>query len=135
MSNPFATPAPPSGGLNFESLAGRLLMVSPHALEDGISTSFGDKQAIRADVVVLDGAAAPDVYDDTLIFPKVLIGQLRSKIGQKVIGRLAQGTAKAGQKPPWILAEGSADDIKVGTAYLSGQLSSPSSGSGSEPPF
>lgn len=124
MTDPFASPGAASGGLNFEELKGRLLLISPAALESGINTNFGEKEAVRADVVVLDGPDAPDEYTDTLIFPKVLIGQLRGKVGQKVLGRLNQGTAKAGQKPPWLLDEATDADKKIGVAYLSGALAS-----------
>lgn len=134
MSNsPFAAPAAASG-ISWEDLNGSLLLIQPLSVEDSVQTTFGEKTAIRADISVLDGDQKGEEYKDTLVFPLVLQGQLRGRLGQKVLGRLGQGEAKAGQKPPWILTEATEDDIKVGTAHLSGQLSTPAAG-GSAPPF
>ncbi len=133
MSSPFAAPGTASG-IDFKTLNGRLLLIEPSGVEAGIKTSFGEKEAVRATVTVLDGPDAGEEYNDALIFPGVLIGQLRGRIGQKVLGRLAQGNAKPGQQPPWKLEEATAADQKIGLAHLSGSLAAPAAG-GSEPPF
>jgi len=117
-SNPFATPAPPGSGINWQELLGLLLVIEPIAQETGIKTAYGESDAVRADVVVLEGDEPGKEYLDTLVFPKVLGGQLSRSIGQKVLGRLGQGTAKPGQSPPWMLLEASAQDIELGQRYL-----------------
>jgi cytosine/adenosine deaminase-related metal-dependent hydrolase len=71
----------------------------------------------RCDIAVLDGDCKGDVYADTLIFPRVLIGQLRPNIGKKVLGRLGQGTAKPGQSAPWTLLASSDDDKATAVKY------------------
>lgn len=124
MSNPFATPAA-AGGVSWEDLDGRLLLIEPLSQEHGISTVHGEKDAIRANVTVLDGDTPDEKFEDTLVFPLVLQGQLRPRIGQKVLGRLGKGVGKPGQKPPWKLAEATEAEIQVGTAYLAGGISKP----------
>lgn len=127
----FATPGTPSAGVDWTEHNGNLLLITVHAVETGIKTSFGDKDAVRADVVDLDDGNVE--YSDTLIFPTVLIGQLRTRIGQKVLGRLGQGSAKPGQKPPWLLqAETTKDDTAKATAYLAGTVAAVDD---STPPF
>lgn len=121
--SPFAAPATTSG-IEWKSLLGRLLLIEPSGSET-VNTVHGPNEAVRGDVIVLDGPEPGTRYDDTLVFPKVLAGQLRPKIGQKVLGRLGQGQAKSGQSAPWILAEATAEDVQVGTAYLSGTLKAP----------
>lgn len=113
MTDPWDSPGS-TAGVDFEELNGRLLVITPHAAEE-VNTSFGEKECVRADLVVLDGPSASTEYKDTLIFPKVLIGQLRSTIGtgRMVLGRLGQGVAKPGQKPPWLLADPTEADRKV----------------------
>lgn len=133
MTNPFATPAAASG-LDLEALNGKLLLITPLKVEEGISTNFGLKDAVRADVVVLDGPDAGSENADTLIFPLVLIGQLRSRIGQKVLGRLGQGQAKPGQKPPWKLSEATPADQEIGMAWLNKTALTTPAASG-QPPF
>ena len=118
MSSPFATPAAPSAGLKWQDLNGRLVLVEPHAVETDIETAYGKAEAVRADIAVLDGDEKGETYQDTLVFPKVLAGQLKRSVGQKVLGRIGQGTAKPGQSPPWMLTEASADDQQVGVRYL-----------------
>lgn len=120
-TSPFSAPAAPSAGVDWQDLDGALLLIEPHSFETAIKTTFGDKDAVRADVVVLDGDKAGEQFNDTLIFPLVLLGQLRQQIGQKVLGRLGTGNAKPGQKPPWKLNEATAADVEIGTAWLNKQ--------------
>lgn len=135
-ANPFAAPAPATGGVDLKTLLGALLIIEPLSAETGIQTTFGPSDAVRANVHVVDGALAGEVHEDTLIFPKVLQGQLKSRIGQKVLGRLGQGQAKPGQSAPWVLQEATPADITAGTAYLTrlqtGTFAAPDA---SAPPF
>jgi hypothetical protein len=117
MSNPFAQPATASG-INWSEVHGSLVMIEPLSVELGVKTSLGEKDAIRAKIVVLDGDLQGTEFADALVFPKVLIGQLRSRIGSKVLGRLGQGVAKPGQSPPWRLSEASKEDEALGLAWL-----------------
>jgi hypothetical protein len=130
MTDPFASPGSPSGGITWADHKGALLLVSPLKVEDAVPTSYGDKEAIRADVVVLDGARAGEEHPDALIFPGVLISQLRRNVGKRVIGRLGQGRAKSGQQPPWLLEEATDADKQIGVKYLAGGLAAASA-----PPF
>lgn len=128
-TDPFATPGTASGGIDWESVKGALLLIEPAGVETGIKTTFGEKDAIRAGIVVLDGTQAGEEFPDCLIFPGVLIGQLRSRVGQKVLGRLSQGVAKPGQKPPWLLEDPTDADRQVGISHLSKQVAT------AAPPF
>lgn len=117
MSNPFATPATASG-IKWEDHKGRLLIVEPLRVQEGIDTNYGKSDAVAANVHSLTGPTEAEVFEDCLIFPKVLQGQLRPRIGQKVLGRLVQGQAKPGQSAPWMLQEATEDDNAKGVAYL-----------------
>lgn len=114
--NPFSAPAAASGGIAWADLNGRLLVIEPIEVETGIQTSFGATDAVRANVHVIDGE--PEAYEDALIFPKILQSQTRSKIGEKVIGRLGTGTQKPGQSPPWVIQDATADDVALGVKWL-----------------
>ena len=137
-TNPFAAPAPAAGGVTWETLNGSLLIIEPNGVEEDIQTVHGPATAVRATVHVVDGTTAGEVHADTLVFPKVLIGQLRSKIGQRVLGRLGQGNKKPGQSAPWVLQEATPADIQAGTEYLtryqSGQFTTPAADAAA-PPF
>lgn len=116
-NSPFSNPAAASG-IQWEDHLGRLLLIEPKEFEKDIKTAFGDKNAVRADVTVIDAPEAPEEYPDALIFPGVLISQTRPLVGEKVLGRLGQGVAKPGQKPPWRLDDATEDDITIGMRYL-----------------
>lgn len=105
-------------GINWADLKGTLLLFTVKAVETDVQTSFGMANPVRADVVVLDGPDAGEAFDDTLVFPKALIGQLKSKVGGKVLGRLGQGAAKPGQSPPWLLSDATDEDKKVAREWL-----------------
>lgn len=129
MTNPFTAPASASGGITWRDLLGGLLIIKPIAAETGVQTSNGLRDAVRADVYAIDGPGSPNTYEDTLIFPKVLASQVRSRIGQLVIGRLSQGTAKPGQNAPWMLDEATAEDVQKGiqawNTIQAGQFATP----------
>lgn len=120
-ASPFAAPATASG-IKWADLKGSLVLVEVLAAEKGIQTAFGDTDAVRANVAVLDGDQKGETYPDCLIFPKALQGQLRPRVGAKVLGRVTQGAAKAGQSAPWLLAEATPDDEKLGLAFLAGDM-------------
>lgn len=129
----FAAPAAPGEGIQFKEHIGALVLIDVLGFEEKIKTSFGDNDAVRANVHVIEGAGAGESYEDTLIFPRLLVSQTKKSIGQKVLGRLGQGNAKPGQSAPWILAEASADDIAKAESWVAQHA--PSVTSAASPPF
>lgn len=122
----FAAPSAPSGGIDFKDFNGALLLIEVLGVEDHVPTVHtkpGEKSpAVRANVVVLDGARVGEKFDDTLIFPKVLQSQTKTHVGEKVLGRLGQGVAKPGQSAPWQLAEATAPDVAVAEAWVNANV-------------
>ncbi len=114
MSEMFSSPAAASG-INWSDLNGSLLMVEVAGIETGVKTSLGEKDAVRATVHDVDKG---EVYDDVLVFPRVLISQLRSRVGSKVLGRLGQGAAKPGQSAPWMLHAATEADQRTAVEYV-----------------
>lgn len=117
---------PSAGGIDYDPLKGKLLVIEPLVLETGIKTTYtkpgeAGSDAMRADVYVLTGANTHDEFLDTLIFPRVLIGQLKRSIGEVVVGRLGQGEAKPGQSAPWVLAEATEQDLAKARAFYAAQ--------------
>ena len=113
--NPFASIPSPSSGIKWADVNGALLILQPTGLEHGVQTAYGQSDAVKANIWVLDGPSAGEIYDDALIFPKLLQSQLKSRINQVVLGRVSQGEIKkAGQDAPWLLAEPTAQDVQTG---------------------
>lgn len=125
MSNDeFGAPAS-AEGIKWEDLKGALLLVKPKAFEAAINTVHGASPAIAGDVIVLDGELADTVFGDTLIFPKVLISQVKPRIGGMVLGRLGQGQKKPGQSAPWVLSEAVDADKVIARAYIAKTTEAP----------
>jgi hypothetical protein len=118
MSNPFAAPAAPAAGVQWGDHLGALLIFSVKAVETAIPTSYGESDAVRANVAVLDGPHGGTEHEEVLVFPKVLQSQLRSRVGQMVLGRLTQGQGKPGQSPPWMLDAATPQDEQTAAAWL-----------------
>jgi hypothetical protein len=118
----FSQPAEATGGIEWGPLNGALLIIQPTEIVKDIQTVHGLRDAVRATITVVDGTTAGEVHEDTLVFPKVLVSQLKSRIGQNVLGRLGQGAAKPGQKPPWTLNPGSSQDEQAALAVLTPKL-------------
>ena len=116
MTSPFASPAT-SSGINWESLKGSLLIVDVASVEHDVPTVHGVvANVVKATVTVVDGDRKGEVIADTLIFPKVLVSGLSSKVGSKVLGRLAQGEAMPGKSAPWVLTAGTDEDVALALA-------------------
>jgi hypothetical protein len=114
----FAAPAAGGGSdVRPADLEGHLLVVEPLEYVASIPTSMGDKDAVRVTIHDITDTAT---YEDVLWFPKVLVGSLKGRIGQKVLAVLGKGTAKPGQSAPWILVDATTDNdcVKAATTYL-----------------
>jgi hypothetical protein len=114
----FVSAAAPSGGIKFDDYKGSLFIIEPLAAEVGVQTAYGTADPVRANVHVITGPGQSEDHLDTLIFPKVLAGQLKGQIGSKVVGRLGQGVAKPGQSAPWILEPATDDDLTKAQEWL-----------------
>lgn len=117
----FASPGASGGGWTVADAENHLVIIDVHSYETGIVTSLGDRDAIKATV---HDITSGETFEDTLVFPKVLVGSLKGRIGQKVLGTLGKGVAKPGQNAPWVLFDAAADKASVdaATAYLTGQV-------------
>jgi len=115
---PFKDPSAGGDKLPLAELEGSLLLFDVVKQADEMMTSFGPASPIVAHIVALDGPMKGQRFDDALVFPRKLQGQLRSSIGEMVIGRLGKGTAKAGQSPPWELTAATEADKATGEKYL-----------------
>lgn len=125
MSKPtFAAPAEPSAGIKWADLDGELLLIEPSKVEQ-VSTSLGEKEAVYAVVHVITGDDAGTTHEDALIFPKVLVAQLRQQFGEQVLARLGQGKAKPGQSAPWKLLARHEGDGDLALAFLAARHTEP----------
>ena len=118
----FASPSAGSAGVSMADLDGHLLVVEPLEYATEIVTSNGPRDAIRA---TIHDITASETHTDVLIFPKVLVGSLKGRVGQRVLATLGKGTAKPGQNAPWVLSDMSGDpgSVNDATRYLTEQTS------------
>lgn len=106
---------------------GELVLFTPSEYfdeEHGMDTTFGKKDYVLTDAVVLTAEGGPAEYTDTTILQGSLIAQLKRKIpaGRKLLGRIAKGEAKKGQNAPYILAAPSDEDKQMARDYLAGRV-------------
>jgi len=114
--------APTQGGgdsVKVADLAGKLLIITPIEHKKEITTVHGVTDAIEVNLVDLDG---DETHNNILFFNVALKNALKEKIGQKVLARIGQGTAKAGKSAPWVLidATGNPDDLAKANAFIGG---------------
>lgn len=112
---------PSQGGdqVKIPELLGALVLVYVREVREGITTPYGEKEAIACDLHVLDGPKAGEISENSLIFQGALIGALRGATGgDPVLGRIGQGTAKPGQSAPYILLPFTDADAAVATAWI-----------------
>lgn len=118
-TDPFDNPGT-TARIDWADLLGRLLLITAES-EETVQTAYGESKPVRASVVVVDGPNGPEEYADTLIFPRILAGQVRGNIGtgRMNLGRVGQGNAKNGQSAPWILQDPTDTDRAIARNYLS----------------
>ncbi len=114
--------APTQGGgdsVKVADLAGKLLIITPTEHKREITTVHGVTDAIEVNIVDLDG---DETHNNILFFNIALKNALKDKIGQRVLARIGQGTAKAGKSAPWVLidATGNPDDLAKANAFIGG---------------
>jgi hypothetical protein len=118
MRMTFSAPSMNENGPKVADLAGKLLIITPTDYKTGIKTIHGDAEAVEVSLVNLDDNKN---YDGVLFFNVALRNSLKQKIGQKVLARIGQGTAKPGKSAPWILLDATSDAAALAkaNAYLS----------------
>jgi hypothetical protein len=113
----FSSPSNTSEGVKVADLANHLLIITPVEYKTGIQTVHGLAEAVEVNVVDLDTNSE---HASLLWFNVGLRNSLKSKVGQKVLARIGQGTAKPGKSAPWILidATGDASAVAKANTYL-----------------
>ena len=117
----FASPDTQSdgGSVRVADLAGQLLIIEPTEYKAEIQTVHGTTDAVAVNIVNLDGNNSR--HDNVLFFNVALKSALRNKVGQKVLARIGQGTAKPGKSAPWILIDATTNpaDLARANAFMS----------------
>jgi hypothetical protein len=113
----------PSKGdqVDMNDLIGSLALFWVREVREGITTPYGDKEAVACDIHVLDGPKGGEKFENALVFQGALIGSLRNAAGgEPVLARVGQGVSKPGQKPPFVLQPFTDADAAVATNYIRG---------------
>ena len=117
----FSAPSTSTESVKVADLNGHLLIIEPIEYKTGITTVHGDADAIEVRINDLDTNTS---HDSVLFFNVALKNALKTKIGQKVLAKIGQGTAKPGKSAPWILvdATGDADAVAKANAFIAGAV-------------
>jgi hypothetical protein len=118
-NDPFTNPQ--SSQFKCEDYNGRLLLIAPTEYLPMVKTTFGEKDAVDARITVIDEKApgSSEEFNSARLFGGQLISATKGSVNKgMILARLGQGTAKAGQKPPWVLADPTEDDKVAARAYL-----------------
>lgn len=108
MSSPFDRPAPPGDQFQCETHVGALLVIDVLEHTPPMQTKASEKpqDAIRANVYVIapQGTVAEE-FQNTLLFPRILVSRLRQSLGRKVLGVLTgqPGVKRDGKNVPYDL--------------------------------
>jgi hypothetical protein len=118
----FASPSTGGGTvLKPADIEGHLLIVEPNEYIENMSTSMGESDAVS---VTVHDINTQETHESVLWFSRVLVGSLKGRIGQKVLGVMGKGEAKPGQTAPWVLKDASGEPkaVEAATKYLTAQV-------------
>ena len=121
-ANPFKL-RDPSSGAKITDYEGSLLIVTPMEYRDTFRTSIGETDVVIADFVIVNEEDPPqsEEYTGSIIFQKVLKGQLRSLAGtgESVLGRLGKRASKTpGKNDAYALIPATDDEHAAAAKYL-----------------
>jgi hypothetical protein len=76
-----------------------------------------------------------EIHEGLLFFNVALKNALKNKVGQKVLARIGQGTAKPGKSAPWILIDATSNpaDLAKANAFVAQAPAKPSATPAAEP--
>lgn len=140
MSAPLEFDTPGGGELfvNAEHV-GELLVVKVLGIENDVVTENGTvAEVIRADVtVVLEDGTRGDEFVDTFLFGKVILGQLKRKIGRTVLGVWygEPGVKRGGKNVAYQLNPATPEQTELAVKAMSAPLAAsaqPDNGGGGE---
>lgn len=109
----FAAPSNANENVKVADLANHLLIIDPVEYKTGIPTVHGEAEAIEVNVIDLDTGKQ---HSSLLWFNVALRNSLKGKIGQRVLAKIGQGTAKPGKSAPWILIDATSDATALAKA-------------------
>jgi len=118
MSIEFAAPAVGGGeGVAARDLVGHILVVEPLEYVAEIKTVHGNKDAVSCTV---HDISAQVTHEGCLWFGGYLVGALKGRIGQRVLGLMTVGTDTSKGNAPYILEDLSTNPqaVAAATAYL-----------------
>lgn len=120
--------------VNLRDLVGKLVLFAPtefvqcerdeqgNAISGGVMTKeYGRKDAIIADLVVIDGDNGPELYDDAMIFSTKTFGPLKRRIGKKYLAVPNWGTEKIKGNFPMLLTEPTEAQVQMARDYVAGR--------------
>ena len=120
--------------INLRDLVGKTVLFAPtefvqcerdeqgNPIGGGVMTKeYGRKDAIIADLVVIDGENGPEVYDDAMIFNTKVFGPLKRRIGRKYLAVPGWGPEKIKGNYPMLLNEPTEAQIQMARDYLAGR--------------
>jgi hypothetical protein len=96
-------------------LANQLLIIEPTEYKASITTG--------------------EIHEGLLFFNVALKNALKNKVGQKVLARIGQGTAKPGKSAPWILIDATSNpaDLAKANAFVGNAGAKPAAAPAAEP--
>lgn len=121
-SDPFATPSGAGDGSKISDELNQAILIRPTEYIPSMKTSQGPTDAVRADWIVLTGPNQGQVRNGSLIFQKVLKGELTRIMGTPkpmMVAVVSMGEARNGNNAPYLFA--AADDA---TKALASQAAS-----------
>jgi hypothetical protein len=120
----FTAPSTSNESVKVADLAGQLLIITPVEYKTGIQTVHGEADAVEVNIVNLD---TNKTHENVLFFNVALKNALKTKINEKVLARIGQGSAKPGKSAPWILvdATNSPADLAKANAFIGSANAAP----------
>lgn len=97
---------------------GSLCLIAVNGFTEKFPTAMGERDTVKAEIVVIDGPGEGSRYGEALIFGAKIVPQLKGKIGSTVLGRINKGLAKAGQSAPYILDKASKEDAALANRWV-----------------
>lgn len=120
MSYPWEGTAPPASfEFGLADHVGSLAFFVIGGLERDVSTSFGDRDAIRCSLVLLDGPEGGKEFEDILLFNSRIVSRFRNVAGTIRLHRITYAEAKGGNNKPVEIVDATEADNQLAASWYS----------------
>jgi len=114
----FSKPGSTSDMFALRDYVDELILFQPLELTEVNTIYAADTPMVVCNITVLTGPDEGKQIASAGIFNKLVLGQMKTELGNNVLGRVGRGKAKAGQDAPFLIVDPTKQDLAIAEKFF-----------------